>query len=85
MKTLDLRAIINNSWASDCLAFSNKTMKTMDLGGQIPPVDRVIFGTKIDNENHRSGGSPRRKLSTVNPDLVDTDFCEIIRRRGHRR
>ena len=72
MKTLDLCAIISNNWASDFLSFSNKTMKTMDLGGQIPPVDRVILGTKIDNENHRSGGPPRAKEYIVNPDLGDT-------------
>ena len=51
-------------------------MKTMDLGRQIPPMIEVIFGTKEDNENHRSGGSPRRNKTMKNPDLVP---AEVIR------
>ena len=36
-------------------------MKNIDWSGQIPPVDRDLFGTGILNQNHRSGGGPRKE------------------------
>ena len=49
-------------------------MKNIDWSGQIPPVDRDLFGTGILNQNRRSGGGPRTKASTRNPDSDITDF-----------
>ena len=45
----------------DCFAFSSKTTKTIDLGGQIPLVDRVILGTKINMKTINLEGPPRKR------------------------
>ena len=84
MKTLDLCAIVNNSWASDGRQFGvyhvyHCVLRPLD--GQIPPVDRVIFGTKIDIENHRSGGPPWEKAYIVNPDIRRTAVWPATARR----
>ena len=60
--------------------------ETIDWSGQIPRVDRDLFGTRILNHIHGSGGGPRTKDSKETADLDPTDFlralatdCEVIR------
>ena len=49
-------------------------MKNIDWSGQIPPVDRDLFGTGILNHIHGSGGGPRTKDSK---ETVDLDPAEL--------
>ena len=44
---------------------------------RIPPVARDLFGSKFPYNRANFGGSPRAKLTKIDPDLADTRFGRV--------
>ena len=52
-------------------------MKTIDLGRQIPPVDRVLFGTKILNKGPILEGPRAEKSDKKTPILTQPKVATV--------
>ena len=50
----------------------------MDLGGQIPPADRVLFGSKLPYNRANFGGRPRTNSHIVHTDSVDAGSWRVL-------
>ena len=52
----------------------------MDLGEQMPPTDRVLFGSKCPYKRAIFGGPPRANSQMLHTDSGDTEFWRLLAR-----